>query len=669
MSVSVPHAGPPPRTPVVVATLAVATVAAATVVGLLLASSAARPLDPFEWALTTAVLLPSVVIGCLVTRRVPDSPVGPALCWVGAAPAAVAVVEAWGETLIGRHPWPGAEAVFVVKQGFWVWNLAGFVALCLVFPDGPLRVRPWRRLPLLAVGAALLLNAAVSLDPSSHLVDGVARAGHAIHLPAALRVTELVGAFGAILAVLAAISASLVVRYRRSGDVARLQLRWLLLSAGAVPALLALGWAAELWGAPAGVVYSAFMAVVLIAIPLSVAVAILRHDLYDVDRLLGASLAWMLTSLVAAALFAFTVYVVGEIASASSRVGVTGAAFVTALALLPLHRILHERVGGLVDRERTAILGRVDAFVARVRDGEAGPEEMVAELRAALADPGLQLLLRLPGTQQHYVDADGRPVVPSGADRIELRSGEVELGLLVLGLSSTRRLRLARTAVSRARLPIEVMRLQIELRRALEEVSSSRARLVAATTAERLRLERDLHDGAQRQIVVVGMRLRSLQARLGPDVAAHAELDFAVSELEATVAELRRLAHGIRPSQLEDGLAAALRTFVAGSPIPVELSVADVALSDLGSTTAYFVVAEGVTNALKHAAATRLSASVEQDEGRVVVAVRDDGVGGAKPAFGLTSLSDRVAAVGGELSVSSPPGGGTAIVAEFACES
>jgi signal transduction histidine kinase len=655
-------------TPIALAGAGAVVFAAATVAGLVLALDAARPVSPAEWAITAFVLAPSVLAGCLVTRAVSDGFVGPALCWVGAAPAVVAVVEWWGDTFLGRHPWPAAEAVWILAQGFWVWNLAGFVALCLVFPDGALAGQLWRRLPLFAVVAACLLNAAVSLDPDTHQVEGVTRAGYALRLPAVLRVAELVGAFGALLAVLVATAASLAVRYRRSGDVARLQLRWLLLSAGAVPVLLTLGWLADLSGAPSGPAYAAFMGVVLVAIPLAVAVAILRHDLYDVDRLLGSSLAWLLTSLFAAALFAATVLVIGEAASASSRVGVTGAAFVTALVLLPLHRLLHERVAGIVDRERAFMLARVDAFVARVRDGEEEPETVVAQLRAALNDPELDLLLRLPGASGGHVDLDGRPARPCGRHRIEMRSGEVELGTLFLGRSSARHLRQARLAVSRARLPIEVMRLRVELRRALAEVSASRARLVAVTTAERRRLERDLHDGAQRQIIAVGMRLRSLQGRFDADPAAYQELDAAVAELETTVTDLRRLAHGVRPSQLGDGLAAALRGFVTGSPIPVELSIADVTLSDVRATTAYFVVAEGLTNALKHACATRLEVNVAQEDRRVVVQVRDDGVGGAIPKFGLTSLGDRVAAAGGTLSVTSPPGGGTRLVAEFACE-
>lgn len=135
---------------------------AATVVTSLLVFGAADVDGPDSFAFTTAALAPAVIIGSLVTWRAPRSPVGPALCWLGAAPAIVAAVEAWGESFLGAHPWPGAAGAFVLKQGFWVWNLAGFVALCLVFPDGPLAGRFWRRLPALAIGAAVILNAAES---------------------------------------------------------------------------------------------------------------------------------------------------------------------------------------------------------------------------------------------------------------------------------------------------------------------------------------------------------------------------------------------------------------------------------------------------------------------------------------------------------------------------
>lgn len=245
----------------------------------------------------------------------------------------------------------------------------------------------------------------------------------------------------------------------------------------------------------------------------------------------------------------------------------------------------------------------------------------------------------------------------------------VEVGVLALGSGSVRRLRRAREAAVEARLPIEVSRLRLELRGALDDVRASRARVAIVGERERRRLERDLHDGAQQQVVAVGMRLRSVQRGLDPGGGAHAELDRVVEALEVIVAELRRLAHGVRPARLDDGLAAALRDLVRDSALPVELAVTDVAVPDLVATTVYYVVAEALTNTLKHAQAQRVTVVVERVGPVLRVCVRDDGVGGATDGFGWTSLHDRVASAGGELTLHSPVGAGTELRVELPCGS
>jgi signal transduction histidine kinase len=186
---------------------------------------------------------------------------------------------------------------------------------------------------------------------------------------------------------------------------------------------------------------------------------------------------------------------------------------------------------------------------------------------------------------------------------------------------------------------------------------------------ERQWLERDLHDGAQQQLVAMGMRLRSLQYQLEPGTPAYREIDEVVETVEGTVAELRRIAHGVRPSRLDDGLAVALRRLVADSSVPVDLVVPDLEVGEGVATAVYFTVGEAIANTLKHARATRISIEVGMVEQRLRVLVRDDGVGGAKEGFGLTSLRDRVASVGGEFTMESPPGAGTSIRAEIPCAS
>jgi signal transduction histidine kinase len=200
---------------------------------------------------------------------------------------------------------------------------------------------------------------------------------------------------------------------------------------------------------------------------------------------------------------------------------------------------------------------------------------------------------------------------------------------------------------------------------AREELDASRARVVAAADAARQRVERDLHDGAQQRLVALALNLRLLQSSLEPGSEAARELEAARSELEATLDELRALARGIHPSVLTDrGLAEALSGLIGRSPLPVDLVVADCdRLAEPVQTTAYFVVAEALTNALRHARCERVRVSVGVENDQAIVEVADDGVGGIDTTrgSGLQGLEDRVTALGGRLEVSSPAGEGTTI--------
>jgi signal transduction histidine kinase len=200
-------------------------------------------------------------------------------------------------------------------------------------------------------------------------------------------------------------------------------------------------------------------------------------------------------------------------------------------------------------------------------------------------------------------------------------------------------------------------------------VVASRERLVRAGFEEQRRLERDLHDGAQQRLVALGMRLRVLQRSGAVPAAASSDLDAAVAELGTAVAELRRLAQGVRPSALEDGLAAALTEIAARTPGLVDLDVRASEVPDAVAVTAYFVVSEAVANALKHAGAERIRIVVESAADRLRLTIADDGRGGARARGGLTHMADRVDALGGTLSISSPPGDGTRIEAVLPCGS
>jgi signal transduction histidine kinase len=204
------------------------------------------------------------------------------------------------------------------------------------------------------------------------------------------------------------------------------------------------------------------------------------------------------------------------------------------------------------------------------------------------------------------------------------------------------------------------------------EVRASRARLVATADAERKKLERNLHDGAQQRLVSISISLRLAQAKLQAAPAdAGALLGAAAEELALALVELRELARGIHPAVLTDrGLAPALSALADRAPLPVLIeSELDVRLPSVVEAAAYYVVAESLTNVAKYAHATSANVRIQRSNGNAFVEVCDDGVGGADPTLGsgLRGLADRVEALNGRLGVESDPGVGTRVWAEIPC--
>jgi signal transduction histidine kinase len=613
-------------------------------VGLYARSSGASQDSAWMW-LGPAAGVFCVVAGWLVIRHDPTNPVGPAVAWTSAAVSATAVLETVSASAYTSSPLPLAEVLKPWWNSFWPLQLAGVFALLLVFPDGRRPGPLWRSTPWVFVAACACVAAGM---------HGSRRAGNDIvgGLSAVLTsVGVLLLAVSLVLAV-----ASLSGRYIHGSPRTRLQVRWLLLVGVAVVALLVYGWVARSFGAPLDVAFLPFLVAVVVLVPTAVAVAVIRYDLFDVDRLLSASASWFVTLTLSAVVFGAVVVGVSQILHDVTGVGSTAAAFVTALVILPLHRGVNETVGRVVDRDRFIRVAAVDRFAADVRAGRREPEEIEQVLREAQEDPQLRLLLAYP--EGGWVNLDGTPATAEGSFTLETRGDPI--ARVVLGWESARARRRVAALVKAAWVPIEVSRLRLVLREALAEARSSRARLAEASAAERRYLERTLHDGAQQRLIATGMRLRLVQRDLEPPHAT--EVDLAVAELQDTVDELRRLAHGVRPSRLDDGLEAALAAVRDATPLPFDLEVdALPPLDDTLALTAYLVVSEAVTNALKHARASRIEVRVADQGGRLAVEVADDGIGGVDANEPMTALRDRVLSVGGRLRVSSPAGRGTTI--------
>ena len=319
---------------------------------------------------------------------------------------------------------------------------------------------------------------------------------------------------------------------------------------------------------------------------------------------------------------------------------------------------------------RAAALTRLVSRLAHSDGAAAGVRDALAD---ALDDPGLALAYWIPD-QRRYVDGAGQPVelVDDGGGRrwtaIE-RDGRPIAAIAHVGADDEAEL--IRAAGAAAALTLENERLAAELRAHVEELQASRARVVQAGLAERRRLERDLHDGAQQRLVSLAFTLGLARSRARDHGGVTELLESADGQLQSALEELRELARGIHPPVLSDrGLGGALEALASRAPLPVQIvSAPTERLPEPLESAVYFTVAEALTNAARHARASHATVHVAHEDGELLVEVSDDGVGGADTSrgSGLRGLGDRLGALGGRLSVSSPPGNGTTIRGSIPC--
>jgi signal transduction histidine kinase len=316
----------------------------------------------------------------------------------------------------------------------------------------------------------------------------------------------------------------------------------------------------------------------------------------------------------------------------------------------------------------------VGRLIVELGSGLPVPERLRSVLAGTLHDPSLQLAYWLP-ERNAFVDSAGAPVhvePDSGRALTHLERDGEPIAVLMHDPVLAGEPELVAAVAAGAGMAVQNERLHAQVRSQLREVYASRARIVEAADGARRRVERDLHDGAQQRLVTVALALRlahtQVDAGTRGDLAAL--LDEAGPELAGGLEELRELARGIYPVLLTDaGLGPALCSLAERCSLPAVVGdVPDRRWAEAVEQTCYFVVSEALTNAAKHAAAAQVVVDVQQNGDRLQVQVRDDGTGGADPSgSGLRGLADRVAALGGELSVDSPCDGGTRVIATVPC--
>jgi signal transduction histidine kinase len=658
------------RVPALVAAGAVAAlVTAVTVAGGLFAVQLGEPRPALTFGVVTLISATAVTLGVLIAVREPRNAVGPLLTLAGLLP-----VGEETRILRDRVHADAGPLELALTSGTWMVFYLIPALLLLYFPDGRAAGPRWRWIgpTLLLVVAVFEVAAAVDPAPYRAPYQGVA---HPFRVPE--KVYLLMGGVGVgllpiFLGLLVASAFSVLVRYHQAtSDRLRAQLKWLALGAAFLPGSLLLAWVSYLLFGADRVILAGF-ALTCLAVPAAIAIAVVRPDVLDVARAISATITYGLVTAAVLACYTIVSFAVGLFSGlGSGRISPIAAVAATVLGgllVVPLRARLQRRVDRKVYPARRAALGAIEQLQARTDAGEDVPENLERVLQAALYDPELRVGYRVPGTSG-LVSADGTPLDAPSSFPVVLAGQEV--GAIVRGRAGSPAL--LRAVASASAILVEVVRLRIERNQALEAVETSRSRLVLAGLEKRRRLELDLKDGAEQRLESIGAALRLARRRLKDDESVDGLLEKAVAEVGTAAAEVRQVAHDLRPTSLDEALAEgldhALAALASHVPVPVTLDVEVQALPDVIAATAYQVADEAMTNAVKHASPGVIGVHVRQSGGVVTVQVKDDGKGGAtiRPGAGLAGLADRVAAAGGALRLTSALGLGTTVEAVLPC--
>lgn len=571
--------------------------------------------------------------------------------------------------------WLGGDmplAGFALWIGSWLWVVSYVAILSIlphVLPRGDVASPRWRAALWLSVATLLFTSIIWATTPydQQDFPLQLRDLANPIGLPLATHPVTVVAA-GILLALSTVLAiVSLAVRWRRSASVARQQLKWLLL--GMAATLVLAGLARAFPAGPTEVITGLAM----LPVPIALGIAIMRYGLWEIDIVISRSITYAALSAAVIGVYLAAVWLMGSILGDWTGAPVVATAL-AALVALPLHarlqRWVNLHVHGHVEEPYVALAHLGDRLAAA-----SDPEELSVRVLPAVVEQ-ITRSLRASGARLLLVDgtvaAFGSPIEASAAEgiaRVPLAYGGVPTGELVVhragGLDASDRVVLARLA-SQAGVAAHTVLLAHEAQRAREAV-------VVAREEERRQLRRDLHDDIGPALAALALQAEAA-LRLAPDDpdAAAALISRFVPRLNATVADVRALVHELRPPNLDEfGLAASVLELAArlSTPeVPVRAEVADVpGLSAALDVAAYRIVAEAVTNAVRHARASHVDVSLTAAGSSLVIEVTDDGCGvPAEPVrgLGLTSMRLRAEELGGELRISTTEAG-TSVLARI----
>jgi len=574
---------------------------------------------------------------------------------------------------------PGA--LFANWISTWTWTLAigSLPLMLLLFPTGRLHSRRWRPVLWITESAAIvlvvsaLIGAWVLWDRPFMSEEEMGSVGTIV--------TLLFGAVFVSTALSVVGLVSLFVRFLVARGDERLQIRWFALAATGFVGVIVLE---QFFDNALTTVGFAIAATALYA---SIGIAILKYRLYDIDLVLRKAVVYgVLAAFIAVVYFGVVVAVPAVLAGTadvSGPVAVATAAIV-ALAIQPLRRQAQRLANRLVYGKRATPFEVLSELSDRLA-GEYSVDDVVPRMARVLAEgTGARTVivwlrvgeeLRPSAT---WPDGSDLPGPVPGIDDLPDRAFEVihqgePLGAITIAMPASEPMtpaseQLVENLAAQAGLVLRNVRLAEELRATIEELRRSRQRIVAAQDEERRRIERNIHDGAQQQLVALAVKLGLAERLLERDPAKAASmLAEAKAETGEALDDLRDLARGIYPPLLADkGLAAALEAQARKSPLPVRVDHDGIGrYRQEVETAVYFSCLEALQNVTKYAEADHVTVRLAESNGALVFEVRDDGVGFdaqvASAGTGLQGMADRLAAIGGTFQVRSAPGAGTTV--------
>ena len=640
-----------------------------------------------------AIGLPSslafATVGRLIASRQPGNPIGWLFCCIAISLATFGFANEYGVRAFVTAPGSLPARTFVAWLTGWVLipTLPLTALVFLLFPDGRLLSRRWR--PVVWALMASSVAIVVSVWLREGLTGGrLGDFGVRVENPTGIGHLDVGAGIGAMIAAGAVLASGLamILRYRRAAGEERQQLRWLayigILIAVTIPlTILGPGW----------FIMPVVTAVLALGIPVASGIAILKYRLYDLDvvvkkTLVVGILVGFVTLMYAAVVIAIPSLVLG--AGSDRSLGVSalyfGGAVVVALAFLPLRAAARRLADRLVYGHRATPYEVLSDFSDRLADAYSIEDvlpRMVQIVAAGTAATEARVWLRLGNELRPAASwpadaeapggtlplrGDHLPEFPPTSRAFEVRHQGELLGALTVSVPRSDPLtpsqeKLLHDLAAQAGLVLRNVRL-------IKELRASRQRLVQAQDAERRRIERNIHDGAQQQLVALSVKLRLADALVDRDaVKAHELLAELQEETGGALKDLRDLARGIYPPLLADkGLAEALAAQARKTAVPVQLDAPEIGRypQDIEAAV-YFCSLEALQNVAKYASASHAIVRVEADDGALRFSIEDDGCGFdpgvAQRGTGLQNMADRVEALGGSLEVRSTPGAGTTV--------